>query len=54
MFIEPKSPKNLEAPSERNNALCSQADSAPLELKTLSGALSYKHLAALRPGHDLG
>ena len=50
MFIEPRSPTTLKLREERNIWLSRKAHYAPPELRTLSSNMSYKHLAALRPG----
>jgi len=52
MFIEPRDTPTLKAPEERN-VWAMRAYCAPLELKNFYGNMIYKHLAALRPGHDL-
>ena len=50
MFIERGRTKNLKAPEERNVHSCSLRSSGAKELCRL---VSYKHLAALRPGRYL-
>ena len=52
MFIEPSAQKEFEALKERNIWLPERHIVLLRSLEGLSGDLSYKHLAAMRPGHD--
>jgi hypothetical protein len=52
MFIELKSQTNLLAPAERDMPIVWIMHCAPTERCQSLALISYKHLAALRPGPD--
>ena len=53
MFIEPNYPKDLFAPEERDIRFAGQYIALLWSWRIPSPDLSYKHLAALRPAHNL-